>query len=429
MTIFTKERLLETKPECRDHAFLDPEVLAQRLSDLADIGKTENGGVTRFVYTEEEARAKELFQSWMEDAGLLVRKDEAGNLYGRLEGTNPDLPAVLTGSHLDSVPDGGAFDGALGCVSSLMAVEAVMARQGRLTHPIEVVVFIDEEGSRFGGGLLGSRIAMGEVTKEDLFQMRDDYDTTAAEAMKRRGYTPNKLQRCFLPPESIEAFLEVHVEQGKQLEKAGSSVGIVNGIAGPSWLEITLKGETDHAGNTPMDMRRDAAAAAAELMTAIEAVPPQISSTAVATVGKLTLTPNGSNVIAGQADLIVDVRDIEEDTRDEMLRRIEQLTLDIAEKRNIEAETLLQIRIPPVPVPDWLQKRMEMAAESLGLLHQYLPSGAGHDAMILGTYVPSGMIFVPSVQGRSHSPEEFTELKDCLDGVALLRETLQAVGG
>ncbi|WP_244504236.1 Zn-dependent hydrolase [Salibacterium halotolerans] len=424
-----KKRLLETKPDCRDYPFLDPDILAQRLLDMADIGKTENGGVTRFVYSEEELKAKELFRSWMEQAGLTVRKDDVGNLYGRLEGTNPDLPAVWTGSHLDTVPDGGAFDGALGCISSLMAVEAVIEEQGRLTHPVEVVVFIDEEGSRFGGGLLGSRMAMGEVTKEDLFQMRDDYDTTAAEAMKRCGHTPNKLKHCLVPPESIEAFLEVHVEQGKQLEQTDGSVGIVHGIAGPSWLEITLKGETDHAGNTPMDMRRDAAAAAAEIMTAVEAIPAGYSSTAVATIGKLTLTPNGSNVIAGRADLIVDIRDIEEDTRDAMIRHIEQTVLDIAEKRNVESETLLQVRIPPVPVPEWLQHRMESAAQMLGLPYQYLASGAGHDAMILGRYVPSGMIFVPSVEGRSHSPEEFTELKDCLDGTALLLETLKTVGG
>ncbi|SFM13712.1 Zn-dependent hydrolase [Salibacterium qingdaonense] len=423
-----KKRLLETEPVCRDYLSLDPGILAQRLSEMAEIGKTQNSGVTRFVYTDEEAEAKALFRSWMEQAGLSVREDEVGNLYGRLEGTNPDMPAVLTGSHLDTVPEGGAFDGALGCISSLMAVEAVIEQEGRLTHPVEVAVFIDEEGARFGGGLLGSRIAMGEVTKEDLFQMKDDYDTTAAEAMKRSGYTPNKLNQCFLSPETIEAFLEVHVEQGKQLEQADSSVGIVNGIAGPSWLEITLKGETDHAGNTPMDMRRDAAAAAAEVMTAVEAVPDEISSTAVATVGKLTLSPNGSNVIAGRADLIVDIRDIEEDTRDEMIRRIEQVVLDIAEKRNVESETLLQVRIPPVPVPQWLQHRMETAAKTLELPYQYLPSGAGHDAMILGRYIPSGMIFVPSVEGRSHSPEEFTELKDCLDGTALLLETLKIAG-
>ncbi|MFZ4453469.1 Zn-dependent hydrolase [Salibacterium aidingense] len=428
MNIFTKERLLASKPDCREYPSLDPDILAERLAALAEIGKTEEGGITRFVYTNEEEQAKRLFQSWMEQAGLTVREDHAGNLFGRLEGTDPALPVLLTGSHLDTVPNGGAFDGALGCVSSLMAVEAVIQGQGRITHPIEVVVFTDEEGSRFGSGLLGSRIVMGEVTKEDLFQMRDDYDTTAAEAMKRQGYSPNKLKHCYLPPESIKAFLEVHVEQGKQLEQYEKSVGIVNGIAGPSWIEVAFIGETDHAGNTPMTMRHDAAAAAAEWMTIVEKIPHEISSTAVATVGKMTLSPNGSNVIAGRADLIVDVRDIKEENRDEMLDRIEKAARQTAADRGLHVETNLQIRIPPVPIPEWIQHKMEASADMLNLPYLHLPSGAGHDAMILGKYVPSGLIFVPSVQGKSHSPEEFTELKDCLDGTALLHKTILSVG-
>ncbi|RSL30714.1 Zn-dependent hydrolase [Salibacterium salarium] len=428
MSHFTKERFMHTKENCRTYPYIDPDVLVNRVANMSEIGKTEEGGVTRFVYTEEEERAKRLFQSWMEQAGLTVREDDVGNLYGRLEGTNPHLPAVLTGSHLDTVPNGGAFDGTLGCISSLMAIEAIINEQGRLTHPIELVVFVDEEGSRFGSGLLGSRMAMGEVTKEELFQLRDDYHTTAAEAMKRQGYSPNKLKQCWLDSEDVKAFIEVHIEQGKRLEQYNERIGIVNGIAGPSWLEIKLDGETDHAGNTPMNMRKDAVAGAAELISAIESIPREISSTAVATVGKVNFHPNGSNVIAGRAEMIVDVRDIEEENRDDMLQRMEKEAHRVAEKRELAVETHLQIRIQPVPVPEWIQQKMESSAKALDLPYMHMPSGAGHDAMIVGKYIPSGLLFVPSVHGKSHTPEEFTELKDCIDGVAMLRETLLSIG-
>ncbi|RSL31732.1 Zn-dependent hydrolase [Salibacterium salarium] len=428
MSEWLKERLMQGQDDCKKYRYLDSEKLADRLDELSNIGKTDDGGITRFVYTKEEEEAKRLFQSWMEKAGLIVREDYAGNIYGRLEGIDPYLPAILTGSHLDTVPSGGAFDGTLGCISSLMAVEAIIQEQGRLTHPVEIVVFADEEGSRFGSGLLGSRIAMGEVTKEDLFQLRDDYDTTAAEAMKRQGLLPNKLKQCWLDKEDIKAFIEVHIEQGKRLEQHKESIGIVNGIAGPSWLEIKIDGETDHAGNTPMDMRHDAVAGAAELITSIENIPREISSTAVATVGKVNFYPNGSNVIGGRAEMIVDVRDIKEDNRDKMLEAIEKETQRIADKRGLNIESHLQIGIKPVPVPEWIQDKMEASAKKLDLPYMHMPSGAGHDTMIVGKYIPSGLLFVPSIHGKSHTPEEFTELSDCLNGVAMLHETLLAIG-
>ncbi|SDI40520.1 Zn-dependent hydrolase [Alteribacillus bidgolensis] len=428
MNVFSKKRLLASNDNLALTESLNPGILADRLASLAEIGKTEDGGVTRYVYTEEEADAKKLFRSWMENAGLKVREDAVGNMYGRLEGKEPELPALLTGSHLDTVPNGGAFDGSLGCVSSLMAIEAIIQEHGQLRRSLELVVFADEEGARFGSGLFGSRAAMGEVSKEDLFQLRDENGVTAAEAMKRQGYAPNKLKKCVYPKEEIHAFLELHIEQGKSLEQQQKNIGIVNGIAGPSWLEVIFEGETDHAGNTPMDMRSDAAAGAADLVLSIENIPREISSTAVATVGKLQLFPNGSNVIAGKAEMTVDVRDIDEEVRDNMLIEIKREAERIAEKRGLKTETKIQIKIPPVPVPKWIQQHAQEAAEKLKLSYNYLPSGAGHDAMIAGKYVPSGLIFVPSYQGKSHSPEEFTSLKDCFNGVLALKEIAENIG-
>ncbi|SDH77976.1 allantoate deiminase [Alteribacillus persepolensis] len=428
MNIFSLEAFKQTSIPKELSTLINPDVLAERVDQLASIGRTEDGGVTRFVYTDEEAEAKALFRSWMEQAGLEVREDAVGNMYGRLEGENPSKSAVLTGSHLDSVPNGGVFDGVLGCISSLMAIEAIVKEQGKLDRTLELVVFVDEEGARFGSGLYGSRTAMGEVDKEEMFQLRDENGMSMAEAMKIQGYAPNKIKECTYPKEDVCAFLELHIEQGKQLERNQHNIGVVNGIAGPCWLDIIFTGDTDHAGNTPMTMRHDAAAGAAELIVSIEGIPREISSTAVATVGKLQLYPNGANVIAGKAEMTVDVRDIDESVRDDVLHKVKEEAERIAKKRGLQTEYHTQLQIAPVPVPKWIQTSIKKGADKHQLSYQSLPSGASHDAMILGKYVPSGLIFVPSRDGKSHTPEELTSLADCLRGVIVLKEVLMDIG-
>ncbi|WP_100397899.1 Zn-dependent hydrolase [Bacillus sp. FJAT-44742] len=423
--ISLKERLLTDLHNCSSYPGLNAEVLASRLSEMAQIGGLPNRGISRYVYTEEEKEAKELFKSWLEDIGGLVREDSVGNIIARFEGENPEMSVVMTGSHLDTVPDGGAFDGALGCISSLMAVEALRNSEKKHIRPIEIVVFADEEGTRFGSGLLGSRAMIGEVSKEELHQVKDNRGITIYEAMEDMGFMPAKVEESKYPENSIHAFIELHIEQGKQLEYNQEKIGIVNGIAGPSWQTVTFYGETDHAGNTPMNLRKDTVAAAGELITEIEKVPAAVSDSAVATVGKVHVLPNGSNVISGETELTIDIRDIKEEARNEVIARVKSTAEDIAENRQLEMEWKTLLTLPPVPLSKNIQRITEEAAQRHGLAYRVLPSGAGHDAMNIGKKVSAGMIFVPSKAGKSHSPEEFTNLSDCLDGIAVLKDTIE----
>ncbi|RWR07509.1 Zn-dependent hydrolase [Siminovitchia fortis] len=423
--VFSKKRLLKELNDCPSYEWIDPAELAEKLNGLAQIGKTREGGVSRFPYTVEEKQAKQLFSGWMEEIGLNVKEDAIGNLFGRLEGENPGLPAVLTGSHLDSVPNGGAFDGPLGCVSSLLAVKALIQSGAPLKRSVELVVFVDEEGARFNNSLFGSRTLMGEVKKEDLMKFKDQNGKVLYDAMKESGFDPDNISSAYRNPKEIHAFLELHIEQGKRLEAEGKNIGIVNGIAGPVWTSFTFYGETDHAGNTPMEYRKDTVAAAGEFILAVEQMPRMFSETAVATVGKMNIFPNGTNVIAGKTELMVDARDIDENARDRMIAALKNTAKEIAQKRGLSVEVKEEVKIPPVVVPDTIQEAVREAAETSGLTAIDIPSGAGHDAMIMGKYVPSGMIFVPSLNGRSHSPEEWTSLPDCVNGIQVMKKALK----
>lgn len=424
-TVFSRKRLLKGLNKCSSYEGIDPIELAEKLNELAQIGKTEQGGVSRFPYTDEERKAKQLFNGWMEEIGLTIREDAIGNLFGRIEGEEPALPVVLTGSHLDSVPNGGVFDGPLGCVSSLLAIEALIKSNVPLKRSIELVAFVNEEGARFNNSLFGSRTMMGEVKKEDLKRFKDKAGIVLYEAMLESGFTPEHISSAFRSPDEIYAFLELHIEQGKRLETEGKNIGVVNGIAGPAWMSFTFYGETDHAGNTPMEYRKDTVAAAGEFILEVEKIPRKYSETAVATVGKVHVFPNGTNVIAGKTKLMVDTRDIDENARDQILEALKRSAHEISQKRGLSVEMKEEIKIPPVIASDSIQKIIRSAAEKNGLTTTTIPSGAGHDAMIMGKYVPSGMVFVPSHNGKSHSPEEWTSLSDCVNGVQIMKEALK----
>lgn len=422
--VFSEERLLKELSQCRNYEGIDPVELAGKLAELAAIGFTAEGGVARHPYTNEEEEAKQLFKKWMAEAGLKVREDAVGNLFGLYEGQEPDLPVVLTGSHIDSVPNGGAFDGPLGCISSLLAIQSLSKAGIKPRRSIELVVFVDEEGSRFKNGLFGSRCLMGEVAPADLEQFADGQGIALTDAMKAKGFQPEAVQSVKRSSEDIYAFIELHIEQGKILENEEKNIGIVSGIAGPSWRTFTFHGNTDHAGNTPMHMRKDTVAAAAEFILEVEKLPRQFSDTAVATVGKMNVFPNGTNVIAGKTEVTVDARDILEDARDRMLNEITKRAYSIAASRELSLQVEEGIVIPPVLVPDSIKGIIGKAAEKNGLSVRSISSGAGHDAMIVGKYIRAGMIFVPSHNGKSHSPEEWTSLPDCVNGVQVLKETL-----
>ena len=407
---------------------IDGERLWRRISDLGEIGKQEGGGVTRLSFTDEERAAKDEVASYMEEAGLSVYEDAAGNLFGRREGRNPDSPTVLVGSHVDSVYNGGNFDGPLGVLAGIEVLQTMQEQGIETEHPIEVVAFSDEEGARFSFGMLGSRALAGKLTPEDLTTYEDKDGVSIAGAMRAYGLDPEKIGDTARPDGSIKAYVELHIEQGRVLENEDLPVGIVTGIAGPVWLRFTLTGETGHAGSTPMNLRRDALAAAAEIMGVVEAEAARTGTT-VGTVGQLDLEPGGINIIPGKVRFSLDLRDIDEGVRDGVEARIMEGTEEICQRRGVRVEVRELQRLPPAPCSGPPRDAAARACERLGIRPFTLPSGAGHDGMQLTDLCPMGMIFVRSKNGLSHNPDEWSSQEDCAAGGNVLYHVVLDLAG
>ncbi|GGH79961.1 allantoate deiminase [Pullulanibacillus pueri] len=419
------EKLMKDYDTSLDADGVSGKRLAQRLSALSEIGLTDEHGSYRIGFSQEEKQAKQLVKQWMNEAGLEVSEDGAGNVFGRLSGRNPHRPAILSGSHVDSVPNGGHFDGPLGVLAALEVVEAWKATGFVPESPYEVVIFTDEEGSRFNGGLTGSRAMTGEIDREAQQQLVDIHGDPFEKVIEKVGLSVNTFAASQREMSDIKGYVEIHIEQGKRLEKAGVPVGIVTGIAGPSWLEMTFTGDAGHAGNTPMDDRRDALLAASQFVVAVNALPQQVSSTAVATVGKLDVHPNGTNVIAGQVTLTVDIRDIDETQRDRLIELIIQSATSICEAHQIDLEWKETQHVKPVPIKESMQEKLSSAIQAKGIAPVYLTSGAAHDAMIMGHHVPVAMIFVQSKDGVSHNPAEWSSLNDCVQSAHVLKQFVE----
>jgi allantoate deiminase len=396
--------------------------LWSRLSELSGIGRSEGGGVTRLSFTEEERAAKDLITSYMREAGLEVREDAAGNLIGRREGRVEGAPVVLAGSHVDSVRNGGDFDGPLGVLGAVEALQVMGERGVETERPIEVVTFTDEEGARFGFGMIGSRAMAGTLDGEDLVRVDKD-GVSVAGAMRDSGLDPERVDEAARPEDSVYAYVELHIEQGKILEESNLPVGVVTGIAGPVWLRFILTGEAAHAGTTPMRLRRDALAAAAAVIGRIEKEAGR-TGTSVGTVGQLDLEPGGINIIPGRVSFSLDLRDIDEVMRDRVEARIAAEVARLCEERGIALETEILQTLPPVPCSDLVRGAAGAACEALGFEPFELASGAGHDGMHLAGLCPIGMIFVRSKNGLSHNPDEWSSKEDCAAGVEVLYRTL-----
>lgn len=347
--------------------------LWSRLGELAEIGRDESsGGITRLSSTGEERGAKELVASYMREANLFVREDAAGNLIGRREGSNPESPVLLIGSHVDTVYEGGAFDGALGVLAGVEALQ-VMDEQGITTsHPIEVV--------------------------------------------------PNSIGQAARAESSVKAYLEVHIEQGKVLEDAGLSAGVVEGIASILWRRFTIVGEAGHAGTTPMTLRKDPLPTAAGIVQVIEQKATETGST-VGTVGQLEVSPGGINIIPGEVRFTMDLRDLSEQVRDTTEQSILTQAKELCTKRGVELNSKVLQRVEAAPCSQEIQRFAKEACEELGLDPITLPSGAGHDGMQLKGLCEIGMIFVRSKNGISHSPGEWSDKEDCVHGTGILYQT------
>jgi len=400
--------------------------LHDRIAELAGFNDDPGaGGITREVYTPTYAAALERVAEWMREAGLRTRLDAVGNLYGRREGSDPGAPAVLTGSHVDTTLNAGRYDGVIGVLGAIEALRSLR----HMRRPIEVVAWAGEE-PRFGTGCVGSRVAAGELMRDDLDRLRDREGVTMAAALREAGFDPDRLGEALIDPESVHALVELHIEQGIVLETGGEQIGVVTAIAAPHDFRLTLRGAATHAGATPMDLRRDALAGAAEAMLVIERLASASPSrTTVATVGVARVRPGAINVVPGEVELDVDVRDSNLQARELVVESIAAAAREIGARRDLEVEVEQIVEDVPVECDQRVVDAVEAACAEIGVTYRTMTSGAYHDAMIVGRRVPVGMIFVPSAGGVSHHPDEYTAPEDIERGVHVLAGTLERLAG
>jgi hydantoinase/carbamoylase family amidase len=382
------------------------------------------GGMTREVYTPTYAAALERVTGWMQELGLTVRLDAVGNLFGRWEGADPRAPRVLTGSHVDTTLNAGRYDGVVGVLGAVDAVRRLQAGGFSPRRPVELVAWAGEE-PRFGTGCVGSRAAVGALSRGDLDALRDRDGVSMARALRDAGLDPDRLAEAELDPASVHALVELHIEQGAVLEEAGDEIGIVEAIAAPHDFTLVLRGAATHAGATPMALRRDALAGAAEVILAVErAARGSGSGTTVGTVGVVRARPGAVNVVPGDVELDVDVRDSDLAARERVVEEILAAARAVASARGLEAEVRPIVQDAPVACSPDVVAAVTAAAVEAGARARRMISGAYHDAMILGSRVSIGMIFVPSAGGISHHPDEFTAPAHLERGVQVLAGTL-----
>ena len=397
--------------------------LWRHLMELGDIGMVEGKGISRFSFTDEDYQARELVKSYMLQAGLSVREDVVGNLFGRKEGKKPDRPVVMTGSHVDTVACGGKFDGNLGVLAAIEVLHTMHDNGVETELPIEVCVFKDEEGARFSFSMLGSRAIAGMLKPEDLL-LTDKNGVTITEAMKVCGYDPHKYTQAAIPDGKIKAFIETHIEQGKVLECKNLAVGIVTGIYSSLWMRFRIMGSADHAGGTPMNLRKDALLAAAKVIQYVNERAAAAGS-GVGTVGRIEVLPGGINIIPDEAIFTVDLRDIDNEAALAMEKDVIKFAEDVCVVAGLTfAPVEYMHKLPPTPCDKKLQGKIAEAFAMCGQEVLYLPSGPGHDAMRIAKIAPIGIIFVRCKDGISHSPDEWTAPEDCEIAANVLYYTL-----
>jgi hydantoinase/carbamoylase family amidase len=397
-----------------------------RIAELATFNDDPAaGGITREIYTPTYGRALDRVIAWMREAGLEARLDAVGNLYGSWAGSDADAPRVLTGSHVDTTLNAGAYDGVLGVLGAIEAVEQLRAAGFTPTRTIEVIAWAGEE-PRFGTGCVGSRCAAGELARADLDRLADRDGVTMAAALREAGFDPDALADTVVDPKTVHALVELHIEQAIVLETHGEPIGIVEAIAAPHDFRLVFEGAATHAGATPMALRHDALVGAAEAVVAIERIARASSSgTTVGTVGVVRALPGAINVVPGTVTLDVDVRDSDEPAREAVVAAIADAARAIGAERKLEVSVQEIVTDTPVACSPAVIDASVAATEALGLPFRRMTSGAYHDAMIMGRRVPVGMIFVPSRGGVSHHPDEYTAPEELDRGVAVLAGTLE----
>ncbi len=389
--------------------------LAARIEQLAQVG------TTRLAFSDADRRGRTAVMAMMREAGLNVTIDPAGNILGRRAG-QIEAPVILFGSHIDTVPHGGRYDGVLGCLASIECLHTLQEADVSTKHPLEVVVFANEEGQLFPG-LSGSRAMVGELDPSELL-LRDASGRTLSQAIESIGGRPDRIEEAARRRGDILAYVELHVEQGGVLESLGAPIGVVQGIVGILYSHVHVLGDTNHSGTTPMALRRDALVAAARFILAVDEAIRRHQFCTVGTIGRLDVLPNARNVIPGEVSMTLELRDLEEERILRTFEYLRQRAAEIATSSRVQLELVERERFKPAQADRAVMQAIEAAATLLDLSTHTMPSGAGHDAQMLARIAPMGMIFVPSAGGISHTDREFTSIEDCANGANVLLHTI-----
>lgn len=392
--------------------------LLHRLMALAEIGVIPDGGCCRLALTDDDGVGRDLVVAWMKELDLDVRIDAIGNVVATWD-VGQGAP-VMTGSHIDTVRTGGKYDGNLGVLAGLEVIQTLQESGYRPERPLAVAYFTNEEGARFAPDMLGSLVYVGGLGLEDALDTVAIDGARLGDELQRIGYAGTA--PC--PGPAPHAFVELHIEQGPLLEADGVRIGAVTGVQGISWRELTINGQSNHAGTTPMSLRHDPSYVAAEITVFLRALASRYGGDQVCTVGKVDLVPNLINVVPASARMTLDVRNTDEDTLRRAEREIEDFIGGLSEREGVTVESRVLARFEPVVFDDRVVEVVERHARETGLSVKRMPSGAGHDAQMFARVCPTGMIFVPSVRGISHNPAEHTDAADLVAGANLLLATM-----
>ncbi len=412
-------RLEESDGQARH---INSQRLQATLEKLSEFGRNPEGGVTRLGFSQADLDARTYVMSLMKDAGLEIRVDPAGNIFGRRPGSN-QLPTILFGSHIDSVPRGGNFDGPLGSLGAIEVIRTLNDNHSTTRHPLEVVIWTNEEGPHFGISALGSGVAAG-VLGPEILDRKDDEGLTVADWLRRYGQDPSRLTDARIRPGALAAILELHIEQGPILDETKVRIGVVSGIVSLKRWKCVTTGFANHAGTTPMNRRKDALAAAAKHLLAVRDAVRAETGTQVGTVGYLKAEPGAPNVIPGRVEFTVELRDLDAGKIENIWKHTQQKFAQADKEEGVETRCEVINDIEAAPSDPSIQRVIREAAQSAGLSTADMPSGAVHDAGEISRIAPMGMIFVPSRDGISHAPQESTSWEDCANGVEVLYRSI-----
>ena len=402
------------------------QINAQRLNDtlqsLGRIGETPEG-MQRIAFSPADVEGREFVKSLMTEAGMSVRVDAAGNVIARKEGSVDGLPAIGMGSHTDTVPKGGKYDGALGVLAAVECVQTLKDEGVSTRHPIEVLIYTNEEGTQFRRWLYGSRAMAGLVEDDDLTCI-DELGVPIGDRLKDIGGDVSRILGAARSPDEFSAYLELHIEQGPVLHRTGVAIGDVTAITGRIGMNVAIRGFANHAGTTPMEHRRDALIAATHVIQSVNRIATDEEMCRVGTVGMVEVSPNAENVIPGRVDISVEFRDETTQRIRQAATRFREVCDALCQRWDVTIDIEEIGLAVPAPMHDHVRAVIRDSARKLGLSLSSLPSGAGHDAQSMAEITKAGMIFVPSINGISHSPHEYTSPEDCANGANVLLQTL-----